>query len=124
MLGIEIDENHRIAILTPTGKLTEADFASATKVIDPYIAQYGTLNGLIIATENFPGWDSFAGLLSHLSFIKDHHKKILYVALVTDSYLGSFGEYVASHFVSAEIMAFEFHELELAKAWIAKNSSE
>ncbi|MDX2319575.1 MAG: STAS/SEC14 domain-containing protein [Moritella sp.] len=118
MLNILIDEKNGIAIFSPDEKLSEADFKSATNAIDPYIELHDKLNGLIISTESFPGWESFAGLLSHLSFVKDHHKKIKCIALVTNSALGSLAEHLASHFVSAEIKAFKYSELELAKLWI------
>lgn len=45
---------------------------------------------------------SFAALSSHLKFVKDHHKKIARIVLVTDSVLGNFAELIASHFVQAE----------------------
>ena len=122
MLDIKIDVKNGIAILTPDDKLSKADFKSATNVIDPYIEQHENLNGLIISTESFPGWESFSGLVSHLSFVKDHHKKIRYIAFVTNSPLGSLAEHLASHFVSAKIMAFKYNEFELARSWITENS--
>lgn len=124
MINIEIDEKNGIAFLSPDEKLSEADFRSAANVIDPYIEQNKKLNGLIISTENFPGWESFAGLLSHLSFVKNHHKKVKYVALVTNSPLGSLAENLASHFVSAKIMAFKYSELDLARLWMLSSNDE
>lgn len=118
MLTIKIDEENGIAILEPEGPLSKSDFESATKVIDPYIEKTGHLNGLIIHTKSFPGWDSFAALVSHLRFVKEHHKKISRVALSTDSKIGGFAEAVASHFVNAEIKRFSYQELEQAKFWI------
>ncbi|MCP8690478.1 STAS/SEC14 domain-containing protein [Marinobacterium sedimentorum] len=122
MLNIEIDEENGIAILSPDSKLSDEDFKSATNIIDPYIERSGKLSGLIISTESFPGWESFSGLLSHLSFVKDHHKKIKHVAFVTNSPIGSLAGKVASHFVSAKIRTFKFSELELAKAWIISSN--
>lgn len=124
MMNIEIDEKNGIAIFCPDEKLSEADFKSAANVIDPYIEQNEKLNGLIISTEHFPGWESFKSLLSHLSFVKNHHQKIKYIALVTNSPLGSMAEHIASHFVSAQIMAFKYSELNLAKSWILSSHDE
>ena len=120
MLSTKIDKDNGIAILEPEGSLSENDFESATKIIDPYIEATGQLNGLIIHTKSFPGWDSFAALVSHLKFVKEHHKKISRVAFATDSMIGSFAETVASHFVNAEIKQFSYQELEQAKLWIAE----
>ena len=122
MLHIQIDEKNGVAILSPEAKLSEADFKNAANVIDPYIEQHGKLNGLIISAQFFPGWESFSGLASHLSFVKDHHEKIKRVALVTNSPLGSLAENLASHFVSAKIMAFKYSEIDSARLWVLESS--
>ena len=124
MFNIILDEQHGIAIFEPDEKLSESDFKLAVDKIDPYINKSGKLNGLIIATKAFPGWESFAALLSHLSFVKDHHKSILFVAFVTDSPIGNLAERVANHFVSAQIKSFGYSELEAAKSWIINGGSE
>ncbi len=118
MLNIELDEVNGIAILSPNGALSEKDFKSASSVIDSYIGKYGNLKGVIINTKAIPGWESLGSLIEHFKFIKDHHKKVSHVALVTDSVLGDFGEKIAAHFVSAEIKHFPFDELTHAQSWI------
>lgn len=123
MLNINLDKENGIAILEPSAKLSESDFNSAVRIIDPYINESGTLNGLIIATQEFPGWESFSALLSHLSFVKEHHKKVSFVAFVTDSSVGNLAEHIASHFISAEIKSFKYNELQEAKNWIIKSHS-
>jgi len=124
MLNIKLDEKNGLAIFEPDEKLSEADFKSAVDIIDPYINRSGKLNGLIIATKEFPGWESFAALLSHLTFVKEHHKKILFIAFVTDSPIGNLAEHLVNHFVSAQIKSFKFNELQAAKTWIIESSSE
>ncbi len=118
MLSVEINEVSGLAILEPDGPLTKGDFESAAKVIDPYIENTDQFNGIIIHTESFPGWDSFAALASHLRFVKEHHKKISRVAISTNSVIGNFSEGVASHFVNAEIKLFSYQELEQAIDWV------
>ena len=46
--------------------------------------------------------------MTHLRFLRDHHKHIKKVAgrLVTDSPFGDAAEHIASHFVAAEIKHF------------------
>ena len=121
MLTVNLDEIDGIAILEPDGELSETDFISASKIIDPYIEKSGKLNGIIIHVKSFPGWDSFSALLTHLSFVKDHHKKVAHVAFVTDSPLGKLAENVANHFISAQIKSYPFSEMETAKEWIMDN---
>jgi len=55
-------------------------------------------------------------------FIKQHHKKISHVALVSDSPVGTFAEHIAGHFVSAEVKSFSFSELEESMKWISGNN--
>ena len=122
MLSVKIDEENRVAVLQPEGPLSESDFRSAARAIDPLIEKSGRLNGIIIYTKSFPGWDSFAALVSHLRFVKDHHRKISRVALVTDSSIGKFAEPVASHFVKAELRSFPYQAYEDAIKWIIENA--
>jgi len=117
MLSVTIDKKNSIALLEPGGPLSKDDFKSAAAIIDPYIEEAGRLNGLVIHTKSFPGWDSFAALSSHLSFVQGHHKKISRVAFATDSLIGNIAEAVGAHFVNAEIKLFSYQELEQAKSW-------
>ena len=124
MLNVELDKVAGIATLRPDGALSENDFESAYRIIDPYIEKSGKLRGLIISTKTFPGWESFGSIIKHFKFVKEHHKKVSHVALVTDSVLGDFAEKIAGHFVSAEIKHFAFDELSSAQSWILNAESE
>lgn len=120
MLNVDLNEKSSIAILRPDGALTKDDFLLASTTIDPFIEKSGDLHGIIIYVESFPGWDSFESLSSHLKFVNEHHKKVLAVAFVTNSVLGSVAEHVAKHFVSAKIKSFSFDNLDDAKEWIVQ----
>ena len=124
MLSVTIDEENGIVVLEPEGPLSKNDFESATRIIDPYIEGANQLIGLIIHTKSFPGWDSFAALISHLRFVKEHHKNLLRVAISTDSTLGRFAESIAGHFVKAEIKHFSYEEIEHAKSWIVEDAGD
>ena len=118
MLNVQLDEVNGIVTLVPEGKLEKSDFESAATQIDPLIEKLGKLKGLIIHVEHFPGWDSFGALATHLSFVKEHHRKVARIAFVTDSPMGGMAEKVGNHFVSAEIKDFPFAGLEQGKNWI------
>jgi SpoIIAA-like len=119
MLSVQVDAAKGIAILEPQGALSKDDFERAAKAIDPHIEKAGRLNGIVVRIKEFPGWDSFGALASHLKFVKGHHRKIARVALCTDSALGAVAPKIGRHFVQAEIRAFKSSELEPAKAWAA-----
>jgi len=121
-MKISIDKEHAIAILEPEERLTKEDFDKAVKEIDPFIEAHGKLNGVIIETEKFPGWEDFAALSRHFVFVKNHHKKIRKLAFVTNSVVGTFAEKVSSHFVEAEIRTFPYDEMDAAREWIVEKA--
>ena len=122
MLNVRIEKTDGVVQLEPDGPLSKQDFESAATLVDSYIEEGGKINGLVIYTKSFPGWDSFAALSSHLRFVKEHHKIIARVAFATDSLVGNFAEKVASHFVNAEIRVFSYQELGQALEWAAGSS--
>jgi hypothetical protein len=118
MLNTILDQQRGIALLEPDGPLSKEDFQSAAAVIDPYIEKTGQLQGLIIHTESFPGWDSFQAMHSHMTFVKEHHRKVPRIAFVTDSVISNLAEKIGSHFVNADIKSFPYQDMDKAKAWI------
>ncbi|MCB1701767.1 MAG: STAS/SEC14 domain-containing protein [Pseudomonadales bacterium] len=118
MLDVEIDVENKVAVLRPHGQLTESDFRNASEVVDPFITENGNLRGLIISTEDFPGWDSFGALASHITFVKGHHAKLSKVAIVTNSRIGDLAETLGNHFLMARVKHFPFNEFDRAKSWI------
>jgi hypothetical protein len=118
MLDHTLDTENSILFIRPKSPLSEGDFVRLAQTLDPYLADGGTLAGIIIEAPNFPGWESFGAMAAHFRFVRDHHKKIRRVALVTDSALGTVAEKLASHFVSAEIRSFRSGDLKVAKQWV------
>ena len=118
MIEYTLDTAHSILYLRPKSALEEGDFVQLAKTVDPYIGEIGQLAGLIIEAPTFPGWESLGAMAAHFRFVRDHHKHIKKIALVTDSALGNVAEHLASHFVSAAIRHFPAGELEAAKQWI------
>ena len=118
MLSYELDRVEGILILEPTGSLESSDFEKLAGEVDPYIVEKGPLNGLMIYTKSFPGWDSFAAFLSHMKFVKNHHQKIHKIAAVTGSGFLSIMPQVARHFIQAEIRHFDYDDKEAALDWL------
>jgi len=118
MISLEINNQDGIVIIEPSGALEQSDFEKLTKEIDEYINASGVVNGIIIHTKAFPGWEGFSAFQHHMKFVKDHHRKIKRVAVVTDSRIGSIVPSIAKHFVSAGIKHFQYEEIESALQWI------
>ena len=118
MIEHALDTANGILHIQPKSSLEKADFEQLARAVDPYISGRGALAGIIVETPGFPGWSSFGAFVAHLRFVKDHHKHIRKIALVTDSAIGNIAEHLVSHFVSAEIKQFPATELESARSWI------
>lgn len=118
MLEFELDRANGILILKPIGPLESADFEKLVRVVDPYLEEKGKLNGLMIYTKSFPGWDNFASFLSHIKFVKNHHRKVTKIAAVTESGFLSIMPQVANHFVKAEVRHFDYKDKDAALSWL------
>ncbi|MGK2908124.1 MAG: STAS/SEC14 domain-containing protein [Desulfuromonadales bacterium] len=123
MLINEVMLDEKILIITPEGALKSADFERLTEEVDPYIEAMGPLNGLMIYTESFSGWENFAALLSHMKFVKEHHHNIKKVAAVTDSGFLSILPRVANYFVQAEVKHFSYKEKNFALDWLKSSNN-
>lgn len=121
MIDFTFDSATRVLTLHPKAALQKSDFAALGTAVDPQIEEHGDLNGLILDVDTFPGWDSFGALVTHLRFVRDHHKHIKKLAVVTDSHLGDMAEHLASHFISAEIRHFPAGAADEARAWIGSS---
>ena len=118
MLSHELDQATGILHVRPEGSLTTADFEAVAADVDPYIEEHGKLQGLVIEAERFPGWQDFSSLVTHLRFVRDHHRQIRKVAAVSDSEFLAIMPSVVNHFVEADVRHFDYSDREAAIAWI------
>jgi len=119
MIHVDLNPESGIAVVHPvkmTG-LTENDFTRLTALVDQYLKDHKALRGLVIVAESFPGWEDFDAFVSHMTFVRDHHKKIQKVALVSDSPVLSAAPHLVDHFLRAKVRHFGPGELEAAKTW-------
>jgi stage II sporulation SpoAA-like protein len=118
MLEHRLDALQSILYLEPKDALSEADFAELARTVDPYLESHGALAGIVIEAAGFPGWESLGAMAAHFRFVRDHHRKIRKIAVVTDAMLGDVAEKLGSHFVSAKIRHFAAGQLDAAQRWI------
>jgi hypothetical protein len=119
MISAKLDRGKGILHVQPSGPLGVDDFIMLSELADPYIAKKGVLAGLLVEIDRFPGWKDLAGMLGHIRFVRNHHRKIRKVALVTNARIGRIGEKVARHFVAAQIKRFPAGHANEARKWIA-----
>ena len=104
------------------GPLSKADFEAIASQVDPIIEKDGQLDGLVIKTRDFPGWETLGDVIGHFRFVKDHHKAIRRVSLATDAKIARVFPSIANHFVEAEVKHFDFDAYEEAVQWVAQSS--
>ncbi len=120
MFETQIDSNHNLIIVTPTGSLSEADFEGLGETVNDYINRHVKAPGLVLNSDSLPHWKNAAALFAHLKMVRDHHKVISRVALVSDSATLSIMPTLVDQFVDAKIRHFKQADLEKAKSWASE----
>src|SRR5262245_46787012 len=118
MVKYELLRTEGILVIQPEASLEASDFQKITQEVDPYIEANGKLHGVLIDAKAFPGWKDFAALVAHLKFVKDHHRRIQRVAVVSDSSFLAVAPKVVSHFVAADVRHFPQSQRDEALAWL------
>ncbi|MCA9710565.1 MAG: STAS/SEC14 domain-containing protein [Myxococcales bacterium] len=113
-----------VLVVEVRGELRAQDFDALAATVDPWLESHGELRGLVIHSRKFPGWESLGSLVRHITFVRDHHRKVRHVALVSDSALAGVAPRLAEHFVDAQIEHFEYDALDRAIAWAARPATE
>jgi hypothetical protein len=106
-----------VLLIEPDNALGKEDFDTIALTVDPWIEQNGALNGLVIHTKEFPGWDDLGSAVRHFQFIRDHHRKIKRVAVAVDGSLPEIAPKITQHFVKAELKHFDYDDLDDALEW-------
>jgi hypothetical protein len=106
-----------VLVIEPTGPLRAEDFDALALVVDPWIEAHGELRGLVVHARAFPGWENLGSLFRHLTFVRDHHRRVRRVAVCADGTLTALAPRLAEHFVKAELHHFGYDELDQAIAW-------
>jgi hypothetical protein len=121
MLNYDLQQDTEILVLKPAGPLEAADFTSLASRVDAHLGRDGTLRGVLIHAQSFPGWEDFGALLAHLKFIREHHHRIGKVAVVADGAFATIMPRLASHFLHAEVRHFDLAREEAAWNWLRQS---
>lgn len=113
-----LDPETAVLTLEPHGQLEKEDFEQLNVQVDAFLEEHEALNGIMISTKSFPGWDGIDAMLAHLKFVRDHQRQVKHVAIVTDGRILSHFPALARAFVSAEVKHFPAGEEEAALSWM------
>jgi len=89
MIEYSLDTEHSILLVQPKSAIEKDDFVKLAKAVDPHIEATGGLAGLIVEAPSFPGWKSFGAMVKQFRFVRDHHKRLKRIGIVTNSALGN-----------------------------------
>lgn len=118
MISHTLLRDEGVLLVSPKAPLEASDFQELAGDVDPYIAEHGSLQGLMVVAERFPGWRNLAGLKSHVRFVRSHFAKVKKIAAVTDSkWLSIFPRFVARLF-TPKVRYFCHADRETALAWL------
>jgi len=106
-----------VIVVEVTQALRVRDFDELAVTADTWIEAHGRLQGLVIHARRFPGWENLGGLIRHVRFVRDHHRKIARIAIAADGELATLAPRLGEHFVQAEVKSFPFDAVESAIAW-------
>lgn len=121
--------SHRLApeagviVVEVSEPLRAEDFDALGLTADGWLQTHDRLAGIVIHARAFPGWENIGGLVRHVRFVRDHHRKVGRVALAADSKLAGLAPHLANHFVQAEVRHFGYDELDDAVTWASASTS-
>lgn len=118
MLDYSIMKAEGILVLKPHAPLSEEDFDGLSATVDAYLADHPKLHGVLVHSRDFPGWKNFDGFTAHLHFVREHHRQVERVAIVTDSPIAGIAESLARHFIAAQVKHFPYADDATALRWL------
>ena len=112
-----------VLVIEPSQPLGAEDFDAIAATVDPWIEREGRLQVIVVHAAKFPGWQNLGGLLRHLRFIRDHHRRVSRIGVAVDGVLADAGPALANAFVEAELKHFSYDRLDEAIRWAAGRRS-
>lgn len=104
--------------IRPTGALSEDDFKSLSSELETISKDDRKFCGILIHTEDFPGYESFSDLLTHGEFIAEYRDRIPKVAVCTDSAVAGLLPVIGKVFTEAEVKKFDYEDKDDAEKWL------
>lgn len=117
MIEIEINERDNIVIARPKDSLTADDLTAFAEKLNGYINKHDQVPNLVFHAPSIPHWEGIDALKRHFKLVRDHHRLIKKVAVVSDSKLIWLLKPIADHFTAAKIRRFSEDAFDDAVNW-------
>jgi len=117
-MDISYRQHEGILRVEPAGSLSENDFEELAEALERLGDGDADLNGILIHTPEFPGYEEFGDLLAHVDFVREYGDRVPKVALCTDSPIGPLIESIGDLFADAEVERFGYDDQLEAEEWL------
>lgn len=119
MINIETKRSENVFILTPKGSISAEDIGAVASTIDAYINEHDAVPSLVFRLSELPHWKDLEAMGAHFRLVKDHHKVIPKVAVVSDNTLLALARVLVDQFTGARIRRFPEEAFDDAVNWAA-----
>lgn len=124
-IEFHFDKNDNILTLTSFHPLRINDFEKIQNLLNQVYKETKNISGVILNTEQFPGWDDLRSLLRHFEFVKENRKHIEKVGICTSNELiRNSATVVSKHLESVDIAVFEYGAINEARNWLRNIESK
>jgi len=123
MIHTEWLRTNEVIAVRPKGAIGDDDILRVGDAIDRVIAREGRLEGLLVDTRGFAGWDDTHALLAYMRFVHAHQPKVARIAVVGDQWwLRAAPSFEPLY--GTPIKVFAVAEEDAAKAWLLDSPPE
>ena len=118
MINIDIKRSENVFVLSLDGSVSSDDFRNVGSTIDTYINEHDATPRLVIQVSGVPHWENLEAMIAHFQLVRDHHKIVPKVAIVSDSNALALAHIFVDHFTGAKIRQFPEDALDDAINWV------
>ena len=117
MIATKFTDSQKVLVVRFTGELKAEDFAGVARAMDDHINETDTIPNLVLHVPEIPHWESFHALKAHFRLVRERHRLIKKIAVVSDMLAFSIMPYIMDHFLSAKVRHFQEDHADEAIAW-------
>jgi hypothetical protein len=117
-LFCQFDEQHGVLLLDIKNPFSTEDFQTISSIIEPYFAERGELNGIIINAKKFFKWTSPQNRAEYLGFVAANHRKFKKAALAMGGFFVKVLLRLAKSRIHPEVKTFKHNQIHQAQKWM------
>ncbi|AYF44072.1 SpoIIAA-like protein [Halobacteriovorax sp. BALOs_7] len=118
-IEFHFDSNDNILTVTPTEALNISDFETLQTLLNQVYKETDIISGVILNTQNFPGWEDLRSMLRHFEFLKDNRYHFEKVAICTDNrFIQKALPTVIKHLEDIDAQIFKYGAIDEARNWL------